>query len=204
MQHRIDPCWQLFAIRNTQRDPGLPDLVLGADQALAHGGRRDQKGRGNHHRVQTQQHLQNERRPHARLDRRMGAREHQSQAVVWNLGRVRGRIQYEPLQLLARALAGLPAADAVNQLAPRHCQQPAFRIVGAPAAGPVGQGGRKCLCQSVLGRSDIVSARREKGDELAITAARDGVRSQPCSLVTPLPAHGPPQLLTSSRPGEPR
>ena len=48
-------------------------------------------------------------------------------------------------------------------------------LSGTPLRRPVGERRREGLGQRVLGRGHVARARGEKGDELAVAAARDGV-----------------------------
>jgi len=56
-----------------------------AHQALAHGGRRHQKGRADGRRIQAEQRLQHQRCAQRRVDGRVGAGEHQRQPAVGDL-----------------------------------------------------------------------------------------------------------------------
>ena len=82
VQHRLEPPWQLAGLGDGKRDPGIADLGLGADQPLAHGRRRDQKGRGDPGGVEPQHGLQHQRRPRRRVDRGMGADEQELEPLV--------------------------------------------------------------------------------------------------------------------------
>ncbi len=114
----------------------------------------------------------------------MRAGEHQGEPLVGNLGGVRDGVQREQLQIGRSALVCLPPPREVDHLPPRHGQQPTLRIDRTPLRGPVRESGCKRFRQCILRRSDIARAGRKKGDELAVTAARNSVRRQPCLLAT--------------------
>src|SRR6185295_20359704 len=99
----------------------------------------------------------------------MRTREQQGEALVWDLHvslRLRGGI-FQPLgenlQLRARGLAGLAAANTVDELASRDGEQPAFRILRAAVRRPIDERGRECFRERVFGCRDVPGASREEG-----------------------------------------
>jgi hypothetical protein len=119
--------------------------------------------------------LQHQRRPDAALDRRVGASEHQAQALIRNLrlGCHNGLqfLCHQP-QMVRSALAAAPPPDSIDQLAPRHRHQPRFGARWDSAHRPIDQGGGEGIGQGVLRGRHIPGAGREKGDQLAVTPAR--------------------------------
>src|SRR3979409_1700022 len=62
---RKEPAATLRALGDDEWNGGLPDLVLGAPQPLAHGRRRGEERRGDGLGVEPQHHLQDQRRAEA-------------------------------------------------------------------------------------------------------------------------------------------
>ncbi|MEJ1969637.1 MAG: hypothetical protein WDN03_13535 [Rhizomicrobium sp.] len=87
LQHGIETFAEIGTVRHAERNGGGADLGLGAHQALAHRRGRDEKRRGDGGGVEAEHALQDQRRTHRRLDRGMGAGEHQGEALVGNVGR---------------------------------------------------------------------------------------------------------------------
>ncbi len=155
--------------------PAAADLGLRAHQALAHGGRCHQKRRADRRRVETQHALQDERRADRRLDRRMRAGEHQGEAAVGDFRRVGCRLfhlfGHQCQVLFAHGRALLPP-HRVDRAPPGRRQQPGFGILRHAVLRPVGERGGKRLGKRVFRRRHVAAARGEKGDQLAIAAAR--------------------------------
>jgi hypothetical protein len=171
----IEPLGQIGALRHPERDAGLPDLVLGARQALTHGGGRDQESRRDGGGIEAENGLQHQRCPDATLDRRVGAGEHQAQALIRNLRLgCQGGLQFlchQP-QMVRGALAAAPPPDSIDQLAPRHRHQPRLWARWDSVHRPIDQGGGEGIGQGVFCGRHIPRAGREKGDQLAVTPAR--------------------------------
>ena len=71
--------------------------------------------------------------------------------------------------------ATLPPAF-IDDLSPCCRQQPPFGVRGAALPRPIDQRRSERLRQRVFGSGDISGTRSKKGDELAVAAARDGIR----------------------------
>ena len=102
--------------------PACADLALGAHQALAHRGRRDQEGRRDRGGVEAEHGLQDQRRANAGVDRRMRAGEHQREALVGNLVAFIAAASSSSAirrSLVRRLLAGAPPPRRVDRPAPR-------------------------------------------------------------------------------------
>ena len=139
----------------------------------------DEKRRRDRLRVQPEHHLQHQRRAHARLDRRMRAGEHQRQPPIGNLRTLRRcRLQAlgEHLQLARRSLRRACRRAASITLRRATVSSQRLRIRRTAVARPIRQRRSERLRQRVLRRRDVARARREKGDELAVAAARDRIR----------------------------
>ena len=171
--------------RDAERNAGLTDLVFGTHEPLAHGGGRDEERRCDGFRVQPQHHLQHQWRADAGLDRGMRAGEHQPKTPVGNLrGRRRG---VSPSATSAPLIGRDFASCAVAAPNRWSCAAPpsAATLPDSRAAiqRPIGERRRECLRQRVLGRGHIARAGGEKGDELAVAAARHRFRRVPGLLV---------------------
>ena len=180
-QHGGEALAQIGAFRHAERDAGLPDLRFRPRKALAHGGRRHQEGRADGRGIEAEDRLQDERRADAGIDRRMGAGEHQGQAMVrhrrWlGVGKLLGELLGEELEMGDRGLAAVPPPRRIDGAAPRHGEQPAFGIVGDAASIPVGQRRGEGVGERILGAGDVAAARGEEGHQLAVAAARHRLR----------------------------
>ncbi len=178
LQHGIKSRGELVALRHAERNPGLPDPVLRAHQALAHGRWGDQERRGDRRGVEAEHRLQHQRRAHAGVDRRMRAGEHQPQALVGNPGLCACIVDpvRQQRQRRFRLLPHAPAPRGIDELAPGHRQQPGFGHTRDPAARPIGERLHESLGQRVLRPRDVARARSEKGDQLAVARARHCLR----------------------------
>ena len=85
-RHRGARAGRRAPARETARRPARI-LFFARDEALAHGGGRDQEGRRDGRGVEAQNGLQDQRRADAGVDRRMRAGEHQRKALVGNVVR---------------------------------------------------------------------------------------------------------------------
>ena len=90
-----------------------------------------------------------------------------------------------PLDLSTRRLRSQPpvSSDDIDDLSPGDRQQPSFGIRRAAIQRPIRQRRGECLGERILGGGHIPRARRKKGDELAVAAARNRVRRAACLLV---------------------
>jgi hypothetical protein len=178
VEHRAQARRQVGQRRHRKRDAGLADARLGPHQALAHGGRRHQKGRADGRRVQAQQRLQHQRRAQRRVDGRVGAGEHQRQPAVGDLvalaGHVGGRLRplAQQLQRVGRRRVRLAGAGGVDQPVARGGQQPGLGVGRHALGRPGGQGGGEGIGQRVFGRRHVARARRQQRHQLAVAAAR--------------------------------
>ena len=164
--------------RDAERDAGLPDLVLGADEPLAHGRRRDEERRGDRLRIQPQHHLQHQRRADADLDGRMRAGEHQRETMVGNFASAvaASNCSARSCNCAVRASPLLRRRADIDHLSAGDRHQPRFRVRRTAIQRPIRQRRSERLRQRILGLRHIARAGREKGDELAVAAARDRVR----------------------------
>ena len=174
-QHRLETVTKIGALGHAERNAGLPDLALGAHQPLAHGGWRNQEGGGDGGGVEAEDGLQDQRRADDGIDRRVGASEHQRQAIVGNVRlacrRSRELLRHQP-QLTGGVRAAAPPPGGIDHLAPRHRDQPCLGAFGHSARRPIGERGREGVGQGVLRSRDIAGSGREEGDELAVAPAR--------------------------------
>ena len=82
-------------------------------------------------RVQSEHHLQNQRRANAGLDRRMRAGEHQRETLVRNLRAACRRVQpfrHRPATARLPSRRGVVRRNSIDHLSPRDGQQPRFRV----------------------------------------------------------------------------
>ena len=81
----------------------------------------------------------------------MGAGEHQSEPLVGNIARRRGReLLGHHSQLFDGALAATPPPQRIDRLTPRDGDEPRLCVVGDAARGPIDQRGREGVGQGVL------------------------------------------------------
>ena len=166
---------QLIAPGHAKRNARLTNLGFRAHQPLAHGAGRHQEGRGDGGGVQAQGGLQDQRRTHRDVERRVGAGEHQAQAFVGDrAGRVGARIGFveQPGQLLRNALADALVPVGVDHAPPRHRQQPGLRVVRQAVHRPVDQRARKGVGQGVFGQRHVAGAGGEKSNQPAVALPR--------------------------------
>ena len=182
LQHGVQPLAELGALGHAERNAGLADAGLGAHQPLAHRRRRDQEGRGDRRRVEAEHGLQDQRRAHARFDRRMGAGEHQPQPLV---GQVARRSCAPSISSAISCRWSRPASlvsrrrTASTRAAPRHRQQPGLRLFRHAAPRPAFERRGEGVGQRVLGAGHVARARREKGDQLAVALPGGGLGGRP-------------------------
>ena len=182
VEHREDfaeALGELLALGHAERNPGIADAVLRAHQALAHGGGRDQECGADRRGVEAEHRLQDERRAHAGVDRRMRAREHEPQALVRNKRitvRRLGELLGKQRERRRRLFAGPSAARRIDQLSACHGEEPSLGRARDALHRPFGERAGECLGERVLCAGDIARARGEEGHELAVARARDGLR----------------------------
>ena len=111
------------------------------------------------------------------VDRRMGAGEHQGEALVGHLGLAcRGLdLLGHQAEVIGRLGATAPAARGVDLAAPRHRHQPRLGSCAARRRSASRRGRGEGFRQRILGAGDVAGARREERDELAVAAPRDGL-----------------------------
>src|SRR5262249_42102246 len=116
---------------------------------------------------------EHQRRADAGVERRVRAGEHKGEAPVGDHA-VLGHVELvgEDLELRSGGLAAPAPAHRVDLLAPRGGEQPGLGIPRAAVRGPVGERGDERFGERVLRGGDVARARGEKGDELAVAAAR--------------------------------
>ncbi len=115
----------------------------------------------------------------------MGAGKHQTKTPVRNFGLFCsgfdcfGRF----FELVGGCFAPVRSRD-IEKLAARNRHQPGFRILRTAIAWPVGECRRECLRERILGGSHIAGSRREKSDQLAVTATRNQICRIVCVAFT--------------------
>ena len=183
VEYRLKPLGQLFALGHAKRNAGVLDAGLGPHQPLSHGGGGDQEGGRNVLGGHAEDGLEDQRRPHAALDRGVGTGKHQRQTAVGDGFALFGRgidLIGDQLHMLLPGDPGLAAADDVDLAAAGDCQQPGVGIVRHAIGGPQPERGGEGFAQRVLGAGDIAGARRQKGDEAAIAFARHALGRAGC------------------------
>jgi hypothetical protein len=145
-----------------------------AHQALAHGGGRDEKGGGNLLGGEAENRLQDQRRAHAALDRRMRAGEHQRQAPIGNALPFPGRgleLVGNPRQVLLTRSSGLASPDRICLPPSRDREQPGVRILWHTVDRPRPKRLREGVAERILRSRHVARPGREEGDEAAIALA---------------------------------
>ena len=175
LEDGIQPLAQIGAFRHPQRDAGLADLALGAHQPLAHRSRRHQEGRRDGDRVEAEDGLQYQRCAHADVDGRVGAREHQGQAIVGTGGRRPRRLPARPSDADGRRRSRRVCRCRATSISLRRAtvSSQASGVLRKAARRPVDEGGGKGLGQRILGPRDVARARGQKRDQLAVAATRN-------------------------------
>jgi hypothetical protein len=175
IEHRRQARRELGALGHLERDAGLPDLPLGAHQALAHRGGRHQERRADAGGVEAEQGLEDQRRADARVDGGMRAGEHQGQAFIREpaLRSGGGDLLGHLLEMAGGVQGGALPSRCVDPASPRHGEQPGLGIAGNAPLRPVHQRDREGVGQSVLRPRDVARARRQQRHELAVALPRD-------------------------------
>lgn len=177
LQHRAQARRPLGRTRDLERNAGVADLLLGAAQALADRRRPGEIGRRDARRVEAEHDLQHQRRPHRRIERRMGADEQQFQTLVGKL--VRQLVGFRRLAVGDEDRLGEPPhaalARGVDQPAPRGRQQPGFRLLRHAFFGPGLQRGAQRIGQRILGAGEVLRVGGEKRQQAQARTAHDGV-----------------------------
>jgi hypothetical protein len=165
IEHGCQPRRELAALGHGQGNAGFGNLALGAHQALAHGRGRGQEGRGDGGGVEAEHRLQHQWRADVRGDGRVGAGEHQRQAVVGDVVHRRRGIHLLRQQPHVRAGSRrtAPSPRHVGELATGDGQQPGLGGLGNAARRPDGEGRGKGIGQRVLGLDHVARARGEEG-----------------------------------------
>jgi len=173
------PGGQLVARGHLVRQPALADRALGAHEALRDRGLGHEECARDLDRAQPA--YQPQREGHAALggQRRMAAREDQSQPVVGN----RLRIDHLGLPRRAerdlvgdRAGAGIGAAraaQAIERAPPRRGQEPRARALGRARRGPAHERLRECLLHDLFGHVDVAHEAQHRRDDARVLDAED-------------------------------
>ena len=124
----------------------------------------DQEGAGHAPGVESEHELQHQRRAHPRLDRRMGADEHQVQHVVGRGGSGHvGALLLQQGEVGAGCGGDLCAPAGVDQAVPRGGDEPGLGTVGDTAVRPGLERAQERVGQGVGGGGDGARAHREGG-----------------------------------------
>ena len=143
--------------RHLERDAAGPDCLLGAADALRHGGLRHEERVGDLGGREAAHSPQGQRELRGRRENRVAAQEQQRQRIVM-LGRpvLVGARRAGPVggvQTRDRLFAPAPrplAAHLVDQPAPRDADQPGVRVLRDTLGGPAGRGRQESLLDRVL------------------------------------------------------
>jgi hypothetical protein len=172
-EHRGDAVGQQIVRRHPERDPGVPDLRLRADQPLRHRRLRDEERARDLLGGQAAQRPQRER--HLRLggERRVAAGEDQLEALVGELELVHVVLNGLP-RLEQAGLVGerAVAADAIDRAIARGRDQPRARIVGGAVAWPALGGDRERLLRGFLGELEVAEEADQRGEDAAPLVAK--------------------------------
>jgi hypothetical protein len=178
IENSIEPASELLALWNAEWNTGVSHFVFSANEPLAHRRGRHEKRRRDGLCVQAKDYLQNQRRANSSVYCRVRTSKHQRKPLIWNFGSAYGSV--EPFghnaQLVGSKFMAAQSPVHINGLSARDCEQPRFWIRWTAIPGPVCKRGSKGFGERVFGSRDIARARREKGNELAVTTARDGIR----------------------------
>jgi hypothetical protein len=145
-----------------------------AHQALAHGGGRDEKGGGNLLGGEAENRLQDQRRAHAALDRRMRAGEHQRQAPIRDALAFPGRgleLVGHPRQVLLSRGSRLASTYRVRLPPPGDREQPGVRVLWHAIDRPRPKRLRKGVAERILRARHVARPGRKESDEAAIALA---------------------------------
>jgi hypothetical protein len=152
------------------------DLRPGAGQPLAERAGRDQEGAGHAARVEAENNLQHQWRAQARVDRGVGADEHQVEGAVGGGARPGVRpLGVEQGEMGCGEGGDAGAAGGVGGAVPGRGDQPGLGAVGDAAAGPDLEGAEQGVGERVGRGGEIAGAGGEDGDEPAVGEAGDAL-----------------------------
>ena len=176
-QHRRQAGGQLVIVRHAVRDPGRLDLALGPHEPLGHRRlghqerSRDLLGREPAEQPQRERHLG------FRSERRVAAREDETQPVVLHgsslLRRARVVVVREQRHVREQLAAARLAAQAIDGEIARGRRDPATRVGRQPVARPAAQGDRVRILHGVLGDVDVAEDADQRGDRATGRLAED-------------------------------
>ncbi len=163
----------LGRFRFVEGNAGIADLLLRANEALAHGRRGDQKSARDTRRIEPENGLQHERRTNRFIDGRVCAHQQQAEAQVALLG---GLLRQFDQRLLerdenARIRRHGAVACALPALVLRHGQQPRLGRGGNARRGPPRERLGKRIAECIFRRRDIAEAYGQRSNEPPIRFA---------------------------------
>ena len=170
LQDGVEPVAEVVLLRHVEGNSGVPDPALGPHQPLAHRCRRHQERPGDGGGIEAEDGLEHQRRADRRVDRRVGADEHQPEPFVGNVVPVHVGLRFLGQQFEM----GLPGAGRrpppcrVDPAPARHCQQPRFRPVRDSGLRPPPQRFGEGLGQRVFRARHIAGAGGKIGDQLSV------------------------------------
>ena len=175
LEHRPEPGGAIVTARHLERDAGLGDRLLGADDALGDGGLGDDVGACDLGHGEAPDEAQGERDPRRHGQDRMARDEDETELVVLDLllrfdvgqrlhpGRAVGLERTTQLRVLCRQRA--VAAEEIDRLPLGDGGQPRTRIGRDAVSGPLAESIDQRLLGQVLGQPDVTDAAGEGGDD---------------------------------------
>ncbi len=157
-EHGIEAFVELVGFGNTIWNAGVPNLSLGAYEALGHRGCRDEKGSSDFLGLETAERAQGQRDLRIECERRVAAREDEAKTIVrdlvgevlWLVDRAKERRIGEGLDLLVEARA---APDSIERLVPGGLNNPRPGNSGTPVAGHWSTAAVNASCATSSARS---------------------------------------------------
>ena len=160
--------------RHAERDAGVPDLPLRADEPLGHRRLGDEKRAGDLGRAEAAERPQRERDLRVDGERGMAAREHELEPLVGEGGLVHGVLHSlgHPEQVGLRGQRAI-AADAVEGPVARGRDEPRAGTGGDPVSRPALCGDRERLLRGFLGEIEVAEEADECGEDVSPLRAED-------------------------------
>ncbi len=174
-QHGAEPLGEEVVGRDAKRDPGRPDLPLGAHEALGHRRLRDQERVRDLRRRQAYDLAQGQRHPRVRGERRMTAGEDEREPVVGDRAHalVVHRQRFETGEQLRLPGEDAVTPDPVDCAVARGRDHPGAGVGGRPVARPAFERGGERILHRVLGEGEVAEDTGEDRDGTAPFLAED-------------------------------
>src|SRR5581483_3420881 len=177
-----EPLRQQVVGRDAERDPGVLDLALRADEPLRHRRLRDDERLRDLLRLEPAQRPERQRQPGLDRERGVAAGEDQAQPLVGDRARLvhlllRVRLfavdAFEAAQELRLALEVAVAPDAVDGAVAGHSDQPGSWIRGSPSVWPPLERFSHRVLESVLSKVEVAEDADQDREDTPVLLAEE-------------------------------